>query len=97
VEDWYFENSCCKNGFFLFLVLKTGKLTNFTLDQFFFPLVFIGVLNVFYETKGLEPTLYSIATHCDILCSNSVLKAKNSQNSTNKTENPSSPYPRALY
>jgi hypothetical protein len=50
VEDWYFENSCCKNGFFLFLVLKTGKLSNFTLDKFVVPLVSVGVHNFFYET-----------------------------------------------
>jgi hypothetical protein len=40
-----------KMDFSCFLVLKTGKLSNFTLDKFFVPLVSVGVQNVFMKLQ----------------------------------------------
>jgi hypothetical protein len=61
---------------------KNWEIVQFHLGQIFCSASFRWGSQCFYETTGLEPTLYSIATHCDIVLSNSVLKAKNSQNST---------------
>jgi hypothetical protein len=40
-----------KMNFPCFLVLKTGKLSYFTLDKFFVPLVSVGVHNVFMKLQ----------------------------------------------
>jgi hypothetical protein len=67
---------------FSYFSTKNWEIVQFHLGQFFCSVSFRWGSQCFYETTGLEPTLYSFATHCDIVCTNSVLKAKNSQNST---------------
>jgi hypothetical protein len=39
----YIEIFFCKSDFFHFLVLKTGKLSNFTIDKFFVPFVSVYI------------------------------------------------------
>jgi hypothetical protein len=92
-EFLYIDIFFCKSYFFHFLVLKTGKLSNFTMDKF------VSVYKDHFPVKVQVENFSKSIKACGgaQLRLDSVLKPNNTENSTNKTENPSSPYPRALY
>jgi hypothetical protein len=71
-----------KKWIFPFFSAKIWEILQFNPIQKICSVSFRWGSQCLYETTVLEPTLYSIATHCDIVCSNSALEAKNTENRT---------------
>jgi hypothetical protein len=66
--NWYFEKFSCKKWIFpVFLLLKTGKLSNFTLDNFFCSVKFRQDSPIFPNSTVLE--------HSKLIISSGILVA----------------------